>query len=176
MLAMDDPRWAEVKGGYHILYDPRSTLRLLEQDDLAEGAWVELWEELHHQGDVGEASYAALTHLVRICRARQVPDWNIYGLASTIEECRQSGHNPRLPDWLHDSYAEAWRELVRLGAREFPEAVEPNLVISILTALAVGKGQFTIARIAMMDEADVKEALEVWIKAQPPYYAPPSSD
>jgi hypothetical protein len=172
MLALDDPRWAELKGGYRVLYDPRPALRLLEADTLADGAWIELWEELHHQGDVGEASYAALPHLVRICRARQVADWNIYGLASTIEGCRQAGHNPPLPQWLQNSYAEAWRELVRLGSREFPEAVEPMLILCILAALAAGKGQLTITHVAMMDEEDVKEALEVWAKAQLPYHLP----
>lgn len=176
MLALDDPRWTDLKGGYRVLYDPRPALQSLENDALADSAWIELWEELHHQGDVGEASYAALPHLVRICRARKVPDWNIYGLASVIEECREAGHNPPMPHWLHDSYTDAWRELVRLGAREFPEAVEPILILNILAALAAGKGQLTITRIAMMDEADVKEALEVWIKAQPPYYVPPSRD
>lgn len=172
MLALDDPRWDGLKGGYRILYDPRAALRLLEENGHAEEAWAELWEELHHQGDVGEASYAALPHLVRICRTRQRPDWNIYGLASTIEECRQAGHNPPIPDWLHDSYTEAWRELVRLGGRELSEVSEPILILNILAALAAGKGQLTIARAAMMDEEDVKAALDAWVEAQPPYYFP----
>jgi hypothetical protein len=162
MLALDDPRWADLKGGYRILYDPRPALRLLEVEEHADGAWAELWQELHHQGDVGEASYAALPHLVRICRARQVPDWNIYGLASVIEECRQAGHNPPVPEWLHGGYTEAWRDLIRLGAREFPDADEPGLVLCILATLAAGKGHLTITRVAMMEEEDVKEALEVW--------------
>jgi len=31
-----------------------------------DAAWAELWQGLHHQGDVCEASYAAVPHLVRI--------------------------------------------------------------------------------------------------------------
>lgn len=61
-MDFDDIGWAGLLGGYRVPYDPRNALRRLEGGD-AEAAWQELWAELYHQGDVGEASYAAVPHL-----------------------------------------------------------------------------------------------------------------
>jgi hypothetical protein len=63
MLALDDRKWKELLGGYKVPYDASHALRRLER---GADAWKELWEELHHQGDLGEASYAAVPKLVRI--------------------------------------------------------------------------------------------------------------
>jgi hypothetical protein len=56
--------------------DPRPLFSQPESEQTREPAWDELWEELHHQGDVGEASYASVAHLVRIHRTGVVVDWN----------------------------------------------------------------------------------------------------
>src|ERR1700694_4323640 len=68
MLSLDDNRWNNLTGGYRVKCDPRPLLARLESDQNKETAWHELWEELHHQGDVGDASYASVPHLVRIHR------------------------------------------------------------------------------------------------------------
>src|SRR5947208_2158398 len=56
MLSFDDERWNQLTGGYKIPFDPRPSLRKLESQQDTAAAWEELWEELHHQGDVGDAS------------------------------------------------------------------------------------------------------------------------
>src|SRR5690242_20920662 len=56
-MEYDDPRWVGLQGGYRIPYDPRNALHSLEANTNVEKVWEELWTELHHQGDVGEASY-----------------------------------------------------------------------------------------------------------------------
>jgi len=48
--------------------------QLESQQDTA-AAWEELWEELHHQSNVGVASYAAVPELVRIHRMGGATDW-----------------------------------------------------------------------------------------------------
>ncbi|HEY0686085.1 MAG TPA: hypothetical protein VGD45_27325 [Steroidobacter sp.] len=63
MMSLDDERWRQLKGGYRVTYDPSGALKLLES---GVDVWGELWDELHHQGDVDVASYAAVPHLVRI--------------------------------------------------------------------------------------------------------------
>ena len=70
MLSLNDERWQNLDGGYRTQFDPTSLLSQLESGQGSKAAWHELWEGLHHQGDVGEASYAAVPHLVRIYRAR----------------------------------------------------------------------------------------------------------
>jgi hypothetical protein len=60
MLDLDDKRWEDLKGGYRIRFDPRPLLLKLESGTDSEVVWRELWGGLYHQGDVGEASYAAV--------------------------------------------------------------------------------------------------------------------
>ena len=54
MLNVDDIRWTKLAGGYRVPYDPRAALRKLASGTEVSEAWKELWQELHHQGDVGE--------------------------------------------------------------------------------------------------------------------------
>ena len=83
MLNLDDNRWNSLAGGYRMKCDPRPLLAELESErEQRDEAWRELWEELHHQGDVGEASYASVPHLVRIHRKSGVVDWNTYAIVA----------------------------------------------------------------------------------------------
>jgi hypothetical protein len=85
VLSYDDPRWKELKGGYKTPYDPTKVLRKLESAGDPKPLWEELWDQLHHQGDVGESSYATVPHLVRIQKEKGNLGWNFYALVSTIE-------------------------------------------------------------------------------------------
>ena len=97
MISFDDKRWEGLMGGYKLVYDPRPALRKLESSSAAiEPIWHELWEDLHHQGDVGEASYAAVPS-----RSAE-PDWNPYGLVAVVEIERHRKGNPPLPEWIAD--------------------------------------------------------------------------
>ena len=160
LLDFADDEWGRLRGGYRVPYDPRKALKALEAGEQTDAAWKELWNELHHQGDVGEASYAAVPHLVRIHGARGVPDWNTFALAATIEEARHNGGNPDIPERLQDAYQAAWRRLVELGLQELLEADDSTLITSILAALAMGKGQLALGRFAILfDEEERKELL-----------------
>jgi hypothetical protein len=147
-LSLEDETWSQLRGGYRQPYDPRGAFRRLEQGDDFEGAWLELWENLHHQGDVGDASYAAVPHLVRIHAARRVPDWNVYALVAVIEESRLDGRNPPLPARLRPAYEAAWRELATIGCQELVNAGSAELVCSIIGVIAMAKGQRTLGRLA----------------------------
>lgn len=135
---MEDSRWVNLKGGYGVLYDPRPALQRLRDGD--ESAWEELWQELHHQGDVGVASYAAVPLLVRIQQERDVANWQMYALVGTIEICRHRGGGPEMPDWLAAEYKAAWDEIVPLACRDLPRAADGITVRSILAAVAVARG------------------------------------
>jgi hypothetical protein len=141
-------RWTGLLGGYRIPYDPRKALRLLEGGENIAGAWDELWNELHHQGDIGEASFAAVPHLVRIHERRGFPDWNTYALAAVIELARDSADNPPLPTDLRDFYQSAWIRLADIGLRELSAAKDSLLVASIIGVLAIEKGQRTLGKLA----------------------------
>jgi hypothetical protein len=59
MFNFEDERWKKFLGGYRRAFDPRAALQRLESNVHVKEAWHELWGGLHHQGDVGEASFAA---------------------------------------------------------------------------------------------------------------------
>ena len=64
MIVLDSKIWNELFG----IYNPVEYLaRLYENIDDKE-AWKQLWDELHHQGDVWQVSYAAVPHLLEIER------------------------------------------------------------------------------------------------------------
>lgn len=123
--------------------------------------WDEFWEALHHQGDVGEASYAAIPAIVRIYAEHSTrPDWNVYAFAATVEEARHGNDNPAMPDWLAAEYERGWTELEARALAELPSASDDELVSSIMAVLALAKGKRTLARMALLTEDERKEMLD----------------
>jgi hypothetical protein len=140
MLSFDDNRWNDLTGGYRVKCDPRPLLAQLESEETKETAWQELWEELHHQGDVGEASYASVPHLVRIHRKSGLDAWNTYAIVAIIELARGKGTNPEVPKWLEEGYLRAIRELAKIGTTEISRTEEPEALRAILGVIAIAKG------------------------------------
>ncbi len=140
MLSFDDNRWNNLTGGYRMKCDPRPLLTQLESEQTRETAWHELWEELHHQGDVGEASYASVPHLVGIHRKGGLDAWNTYAIVAIIELARGKGTNPEVPKWLEEDYLRAIRELAEIGTAEILRTEEQDAVRAILGVIAIAKG------------------------------------
>jgi len=163
-----DDRWRDLTGGYGIPFDPRPLLANLEAGRDTESTWHKLWDGLHHQGDVGEASYAAVPLLVDIYRRQRVVDsdsdsniydWNTYAMVATIELARTNGDNPDVPDWLNVDYFRAIRELAEIGAAEVVRAEEADVVRAILSVIAIAKGLRTQAKFLVEYTED--ELLEI---------------
>jgi hypothetical protein len=159
MLSLDDKRWESLAGGYRTRFDPRPLLSKLEANEDTKTAWHQLWEGLHHQGDVGEASYAAVPHLTRIYRKRGVIDWNTYAIVAAIELARDERKNPEIPQWLREDYLRAIRELAEVGAHEVLQTKGPEEIRAILSILAIFAGARTQAKFLINYSAD--ELLEM---------------
>jgi hypothetical protein len=158
MLSLTDQRWRTLKGGYRTTYDASVALRRLEEGC---DAWDELWQELHHQGDVGEASYAAVPHLVRISQAAPRRDWNLYALVGLIEIERHRKSNPPIPDWLSSDYLAAWRDLEKLALRDLADTSERELIRTALAVVAIARGQLRLgAFLSWLDESELAELTE----------------
>ena len=153
-MRIDDARWANLRGGYRIPYDPRPALLKLQTGATASDAWTELWNELHHQGDVGEASYAAVPELVRIHGERKQSDWNTFALVATIELAREDARNPPIPAWLETDYVAALGELAKLGVAEIDIAVDSESLRAIFSIIAISKGRRTTARMLLLYTED----------------------
>ncbi len=145
MLSLDDNRWTQLYGGYRMPCDPRPLLAKIEAGKDTEGVWHELWDELHHQGDVGEASYAAVPQIVRIYRHHDSVDWNTYAIVAIIDLARGRGNNPDVPDWLKEEYFATIQELAEIGRADLSRARNAEDVRSILAVIALSKGLRTHA-------------------------------
>ena len=159
MQNSDDQRWRNLTGGYRMPFDPRPLLAKLKAGQDTESTWHELWGELHHQGDVGDASYAAVPLLVDIYRKQGVIDWNTYTMVAIIELARTKSHNPELPEWLKTEYFRAIRELAEIGAAEVFRAEDADTVRAILSVIAIAKGLRTHA--TFLIEYTEDELLEI---------------
>lgn len=158
MLPLGDPAWKTLKGGYRVPYDASVSLARLEA---GEDVWDELWQELHHQGDLGEASYASVPHLVRIAAARQTRGWNVYALVATIEVERHRKTNPPVPEWMRADYDRALRDLATLGLADLDDREDALTIRSILGLVALTKGALELGTwISYADESEIREALE----------------
>jgi len=141
-------------GGYRVPFDPRPLFSRLESapDDAA--VWVELWDELHHQGDVGDVSYAAIPHLVDVYRRRGQIGWNTYAIVAIIELARKEGTNPAVPEWLSQDYLSAIQELASIGTREILIANDPETARAILSVIAIAKDLRVHAKLLLKYSGD----------------------
>ena len=140
-------------------FDPRPLLEKLEAGQGTESVWHELWGELHHQGDVGDASYAAVPLLVDIYRKQGVIDWNTYAMVAIIELARTNGRNPELPHWLQKDYFRSIGELAEIGASQVLRAEQTEAVRAIVSVIALAKGLRTQAKFLVKYTED--ELLEI---------------
>lgn len=147
MLSFDDKRWEQLSGGHRTQFDPRAAISKLESNLESEDAWDALWEGLHHQGDVGGASYAAVPHIVRIYRQRRGDRWRTFGLVALIELARGRGTNPEIPNWLKQDYFQAIQDLAEIGSSEVMSEGDADAVRAMLSVIAIAKGARTHARL-----------------------------
>lgn len=140
MISLEDARWSSMTGGYKMPFDPRPLLKKLETDSDTAEVWHELWEELHHQGDVGEASFAAVPFLVDAYRKRDDFDWNTCAIVAIIELARKRGRNPDVPGWIAEEYFQSIEKLAEIATTRVLRAETPEDVRAILGIIAIAKG------------------------------------
>ena len=164
MLDLNHQEWKKFKGGYKIPYDasrPLMMLSLTDDPKIIKDILSELWDNLHHQGDVGEASYYAVPHLVDICLDKKSLSWEFTGLCVLIELCRLAGNNPPLPILLETDYFGALQkmeEYLLINFNAIDDAESRRLALSLF---AIVSGQYKLGEVIMkMDESMVDEFLE----------------
>jgi|SRR5262245_45506370 len=162
MLSLNDERWKEFDGRYRDRYDASIALSKLENgnEDPAQ-MWTELWENLHHQGDVGIASYATVPHIARIIRKRRLLDYNPFALVVVIELARGKRKNPEVPDWLQADYDLALKDIAQYGLENLNEEWDTETLQSVLGLVAILKGNRDLGELIFeIDANDAKELLD----------------
>jgi hypothetical protein len=157
-MNLTDKIWQDLEGGYKLPYDVSVTLRELEETDDPERIkkiWQNLWNELHHQGDVGLASYLAIPQLVRIAKLKELFDWNLLGLCSVIEQQRHFGNNPILPAEFQNYYALGLEDLKQFILDNLNRDLDDSTYIIALATFATCTGRPKLGK-AIMELEDVK--------------------
>jgi hypothetical protein len=149
MITLDDKVWQELKGGYQTPYDVSIPLKLLQRTDdkkVTDEIYEELWNELHHQGDVELASYLAIPQIVRIARQKKLFDWNIMALCATIEQQRHLGKNPPLPTQYQYYYDNGLAELKGFIVDNLKSVKDEITLRAALSALAACSQQVKLSK------------------------------
>ncbi len=165
MLPLTDSKWKDLEGGYKTKYDASVPLQKLEKEsDLNIQAEIldELFEELHHQGDIGIASYLSLPHLIRIGIHRKITNYRIIALIATIEIARHSS-NLSIPKEYENSYFEMLKKVTDLVAVN--SNWDRSYTCCALSAIAASKGQIDMAKVILeLEDADLTQKFDEFLE------------
>lgn len=166
MLSLDSPHWEELQHAYGSASDTPSLLRQLQSLPEAAGEsepWFTLWSSLAHQGDVYPATFAAVPHVVSAIASQpgkasstyfQFPAW--------VEICRQH-QGMSVPADLEPAYFAALSQLPALAAAAASRPWDGDMVACVLAAIAVVKGNATVAEAALELSPDGAASYLQWL-------------
>ncbi|MGV6482845.1 hypothetical protein ACTUVJ_003101 [Stenotrophomonas indicatrix] len=171
LIALDDPRWAELQHAYGAADDIPELLANLSipkaersEDDPIEDTWHELWSSLCHQGDVYSASFAAVPHIVDVLS--QQPEllmFDFVGLPISIEMQRREA-SISLPELVEPEYSNALQKLARFAASIVTGSHDESMSSCLLTILALEHGNFGAARmLSQIAPEEVDEMMELFL-------------
>ena len=151
MVPLDSTIWGELTHAYGPASDiPDLLRRLAKEPEPSEHRdqepWRSLWSALCHQGDVYQASYVAVPHIVAIANEAPGPiDWSFFGLPAAIEIARAKGSGPLVGPTHQAAYFAALRDLLDCIARHADDRWDEYMTQAIATALAAIKGHHRLA-------------------------------
>src|SRR5262245_26715391 len=96
MIPLDSGRWLELRDAYGSAAGIPSILRAIAAGKATDEEWGELWSRTYHQGNIFEASYAIVPHLVNIARDPAQTRWDLLALPAAVEVARLRGAGPRV--------------------------------------------------------------------------------
>jgi hypothetical protein len=143
MLPFDDTHWETYREGYDN-YDVRTALQKLLDGEATEELWHELWDELHHQGDVYLASYAAVPYLLEYVGISPKLNWNPLGLIAVIELERP--YNLPVPEELATAYFQAIFNIPLVVGTHPDHHWNAEVTQCVAACIALARGQRLLAK------------------------------
>ncbi len=145
MLSLDDARWTQLRHAHGPASDVPDLLRALARGEDRSARptpldlWDRIWSALCHQGDVYDASYAAIPHVVEVGRARptaeQPPFWAFVGAVASASNAVV------VPPDLAAAYRLALEQAEAATAACVGPALETDDALRLLIALVGIRGQ-----------------------------------
>lgn len=161
MLDITADQWNNMNGGYKTPYNPSYIFELLSKDICSVEAWDLTWENLHHQGDIGEASYAIIPKLVDLYKESQSTDCQLYSYVSLIIQESHRKSNPKIPDWLIEDFSKSLSSLFEMALSDLKISDNKDWTISIVGFILAYKGLIKdSAAIISLDQSEIEEILE----------------
>ena len=161
LLPLDDPQYEKYYGGYKTPYNVAPKLKELSEKGASSEFWDEIWQELYHQDDVGEASYAAIPYLVEYQSSVNDLDEDLVNFVVSVELASHEPTNPSIPQELEFEYAKAIRKLPYVGMEKLRRGCSKEAVMLIAAATAVSVGEMDLAKAYLeMTPEHAKEFIE----------------
>ncbi len=165
MLNLDNPQWRLLNHAYGLATDTPSLLLQLSQaphSPMNSEPWASLWSSLAHQGDVYEATFAALPHIVKIALKNiSTIDGSYFQFVAWIEICRVAKH-VIIPDDLEKPYFDALSQVPSLVAMCSKRDWSADFMQSALSAIAASKGQILLAEAILELTPDISVEFMGW--------------
>lgn len=136
MLALDDPRWAELHHAYGKAADTPALLARVQRDVGDDDAWHELWGSICHQGSAYPASFAAVPHIVAI--AASAPPGDRVDPLNLAAGIAMDAHD--VPPELEREFRDAIARVPALAAEALRSDVDDSKAGYLLVAMAAGHG------------------------------------
>ena len=149
-MDLDSRAWATLEGGHQMPYNasrPLKKLRDATTPSEFHEQLNELWDNLHHNGAVGPASYLAVPHLVSIGIDKRSLDPRLIGLIVVIEHARLSSADPSLPQDYDDIYFGSLLKLESYLHTNFKNITDRDTLRLSLALFATINGQPALGRI-----------------------------
>ncbi len=159
LLPLDDPNWKEYRGGYNrVVYDLVPFLTKLQSLEMSDDDWSVLWDDLHHQGDIGEASYAVVPYLTEYAQSAPRIAWHAFGFAAVVELERTENDNPEVPEEIRDSYFASINELPKIALERGEDVWDEYCFEPVMACLALSMDRREHARAYLdLTESEIPE-------------------
>jgi hypothetical protein len=158
MLNLEDPIWDQLNGGYKARYNPTKIIKEIYINIESKTAWDEIWEDLHHQGDIGEASYAVIPYFVDSYAKSTKPIWDLYSYISCILIESHRKTNPKAPLWIKNDLEKSLDVLFERSFSDLKSTNDQTTIHAIIGYISLYKGLIKYgALISTYDESEINE-------------------
>ena len=168
MTPLNGIKWSELSHAYGFAGDIEPLLKSIyafppETESNSE-PWDALWSSLCHQGDIYSASFAATPVIVDALATAPPRATRSFFLLPACVELARVRHRADIPVDLEKPYFAALSRFPQLVANA--SLADQDTTASALAAIAVSKGQWTIAQLLVdIEGRDIPEVL-AWYHAR----------